>query len=210
MQPRHRQPYQDLFENLTEQDLRRVTVLPEHPHEFVPAALICHRGKTHDTGHYFAILIYRDLMWLADDGKVPTYLPFLTPKLASQITQIWAVSLDVFKTPQQVWRGLPPPEEPDYDPPLHPSPPKKARKAQAHNKMHYANVTNFGRHRSLTGTGPGKERSTFSLKRTSILRGMNSSASTSAYGVELPFELQRSPTVTPVGPMVGFQLFDGP
>ena len=113
--------------------------------EFVPAVLICHRGKTHDTGHYFAILIYRDLMWLADDGKVPTYLPFLTPKLASQITQIWAVSLDVFKTPQQIRRSLPPLEQPDYDPPLHPSPNKKARKAQGHNKLHYANVTNFGR-----------------------------------------------------------------
>ena len=61
--------------------------------EFVPAVLICHRGKTHTTGHYFAILIYRDLTWLADDGKVPTYLPFLTPKLASQITQVWAVSV---------------------------------------------------------------------------------------------------------------------
>ena len=113
--------------------------------EFVPAVLICHRGKTHDTGHYFAILIYRDLMWLADDGKVPTYLPFLTPKLASQITQIWAVDMDIFRTPQQIWRSLPPPEEPDYEPPLHPSPPKRARLAQSHNKLHYANVTNFGR-----------------------------------------------------------------
>ena len=75
--------------------------------EFVPAVLICHRGKTHDTGHYFAILIYRDLMWLADDGN---YLPFLTPKLASQITQIWAVSIDVFKTPQQVTTSSKPTE----------------------------------------------------------------------------------------------------
>ena len=53
--------------------------------EFVPAVLICHRGQTHQEGHYFAILIYRDLMWLADDGKVPTHLPNLTPSLASQI-----------------------------------------------------------------------------------------------------------------------------
>ena len=113
--------------------------------EFVPAVLICHRGKTHDTGHYFAILIYRDLMWLADDGKVPTYLPFLTPKFASQIMQIWAINIDTFKTPQQIWRSLPPPEEPDYDPPLHPSPHKRARTTQGHNKLHYANVTNFGR-----------------------------------------------------------------
>ena len=84
-------------------------------------------------------------MWLADDGKVPTYLPFLTPKLASQITQVWAVSVDTFRTPQQIWQSLPPPEEPDYDPPLHPSPQKRARKSQDHNRLHYGNVTNFGR-----------------------------------------------------------------
>ena len=80
--------------------------------EFVPAALICHRGPSHETGHYFAILIYRDPMWLADDGKPPTHLPRLTPQLASQITQVWAVHIDTFKTPQQVIRSLPPAQEP--------------------------------------------------------------------------------------------------
>lgn len=84
-------------------------------------------------------------MRLADDGKVPTHLPHLTPKLASQITQVWAVSIDTFKKPQQVLSGLPPQEEPDYDPPLHPSPHKKARLAQERNKLHYGNVTNMGR-----------------------------------------------------------------
>ena len=108
--------------------------------EFVPAVLICHRQ-----GHYFAILIYRDLMWLADDGQAPKHLPNLTPSLASQITQVWAVSMDCFKTPQQVLHGLPPPETPDYEPPLHPSPIKKARLEQDHNVLHFGNVTNFGR-----------------------------------------------------------------
>ena len=84
-------------------------------------------------------------MWLADDGKVPVHLPHLTPSLASQITQVWAVTLDTFKTPQQVLQGLPPPEQPDFDPPLHPSPTKKARLEQGHNKLHFANVTNLGR-----------------------------------------------------------------
>ena len=110
--------------------------------EFVPAVLICHRGQSHQQGHYFAILIYRDLMWLADDGQVPTHLPNLTPSLASQITQVWAVSI---KTPQQVLHDLPPPEEPDYEPPLHPSPNKRARLEQDHNVLHFGNVTNFGR-----------------------------------------------------------------
>ena len=113
--------------------------------EFVPAVLICHRGQTHQQGHYFAILVYRDLMWIADDGKVPTHLPNLTPSLASQITQVWAVNMDCFKTPQQVLHGLPPPEEPDYEPPLHPSPVKRARLEQDHNVLHFSNVTNFGR-----------------------------------------------------------------
>ena len=36
--------------------------------EYLPIAYICHRGPTHDTGHYFAILVYKDLMWIADDG----------------------------------------------------------------------------------------------------------------------------------------------
>ena len=113
--------------------------------EFVPAVLICHRGQTHQEGHYFAILIYRDLMWIADDGKVPTHLPHLTPSLASQITQVWAVSLYCFKTPQQVLLGLPKPVGPDFDPPLHPSPTKKARYAQEHNVLHFGNVTHMGR-----------------------------------------------------------------
>ena len=65
--------------------------------EFVPAALICHRGPSHNTGHYFAILIYRDLMWIADDGKPPTHLEHLTPQLASQVTQVWAVHIDTFE-----------------------------------------------------------------------------------------------------------------
>ena len=93
-------------------------------------------------------------MWLADDGKVPTYLPFLTPKLASQITQIWAVSLDVFRTPQQIRRSLPPMEEPDYDPPLHPSPNKKATTPMSPTLAD----------RSLTGTGQEMGTFTFSWK----------------------------------------------
>ena len=108
------------------------------PSEFAPAALICHRGPSHNTGHYFAILIYRDLMWgIADDGKPPIHLERLTPQLASQVTQVWAVHIDTFKTTQQVLRSLPPPEEPDYDPPLHPSPEKRPRREQHHNKLHF-------------------------------------------------------------------------
>ena len=37
--------------------------------EFVPAVLICHQGQSHQAGHYFAVLIYRDLMWIEDDGR---------------------------------------------------------------------------------------------------------------------------------------------
>lgn len=75
--------------------------------------VICHRGPSHETGHYFAILIYRDLMWIADDGQTPTHLPHVTPKLASQIAQVFG-DVDTFRSPQQVIRDLPPPEEPDY------------------------------------------------------------------------------------------------
>ena len=112
--------------------------------EFVPAALICHRGPSHNTGHYFA-LMYRDLMWLADDGRPPVHLEHLTPLLASQVTQIWAVHIDTFRTTQQVIRSLPPPEEPDYDPPLHPSPEKRPRLEQEHSQLHFANITTCGK-----------------------------------------------------------------
>ena len=84
-------------------------------------------------------------MWIADDGKPPIHLEHLTPQLASQVTQIWAVHIDAFRTTQQVIRSLPPPEEPDYDPPLHPSPDKRPRLEQAHNQLHFGNVTNFGK-----------------------------------------------------------------
>ena len=50
--------------------------------EYIPIAYICHRGPTHDTGHYFTILVYKDLMWIADDGGTPKVLPFLTPQLS--------------------------------------------------------------------------------------------------------------------------------
>ena len=113
--------------------------------EFVPAALICHRGPSHNTGHYFAILIYRDLMWIADDGKPPIHLERLTPQLASQVTQVWAIHIDTFRTTQQVLHSLPPPEDPDFDPPLRPSPEKRPRLEQQHNQLHFANVTNFGK-----------------------------------------------------------------
>ena len=84
-------------------------------------------------------------MWLADDGKPPIHLAHLTPQLASQVTQVWAVHIDTFRTTQQVIQMLPPAEEPDFDPPLHPSPEKRPRLEQAHNQLHYANVNSFGR-----------------------------------------------------------------
>ena len=108
-------------------------------------SLICHRGPNREAGHYFAILIYRDLMWLADDGKAPMHLPHLTPQLASQVIQIWAVHIDTFSTTQEVIQRLPLPEEPDFDPPLHPSPEKRPRLEQNHCRIHYANITHFGR-----------------------------------------------------------------
>ena len=114
--------------------------------EYMPIAYICHRGPTHDCGHYFAILVYRDLMWIADDGGHPTVLPFLTPQLAGQIVQIWAVQTTAFVTPRQIQRALPAPETPDYDPPLHGTPPKKARFTQDSMRLHVANITTFGKH----------------------------------------------------------------
>lgn len=53
--------------------------------------------------------------------------------------------VDTFRTPQQVIRDLPAPEELDYDPPPRASPRKQARHSQARNRLHYGNVTNFGR-----------------------------------------------------------------
>ena len=114
--------------------------------ECIPIAYICHRGPTHDSGHYFTILVYRDLMWIADDGGHPTVLPFLTPQLAGQIVQIWAVETTAFVKPRQIQRAMPEPETPDYDPPLHGTPPKKARHTQDSMKLHVANITTFGRH----------------------------------------------------------------
>ena len=114
--------------------------------ECMPTAYVCHGGPNHDTGHiYFVILVYRDLMWLADDGRAPTVLPFLTPQLAGQIVQVWAVQTSVFVTPRQIARALPPPEPPDFDPPLHETPPKKARFTQQLLRLNYANITSFGK-----------------------------------------------------------------
>ena len=114
--------------------------------EFVPVALICHRGPSHNTGHDFAILIYRDLMWIADDGKPPIHLEHLTPQLASQVTQVWAVHIDTFRTTQQVLRSLPPPEDPRFL--ILPSIQAQRNDhdvEQPHNQLHFANVTNFGK-----------------------------------------------------------------
>lgn len=37
--------------------------------EYIPVALICHKGHNHLSSHYYTILMYRDLLWLADDGQ---------------------------------------------------------------------------------------------------------------------------------------------
>ena len=73
-------------------------------------------------------------------------LPFLTPQLAGQIVQIWAVETTAFVTPRQIQRALPAPETPDYDPPQHGTPPKRAKHTQDSMKLHVANITTFGRH----------------------------------------------------------------
>ena len=164
--------------------------------EFVPAVLICHRGQSHQEEHYFAILIYHDLMWIADDGKVPTHLPNLTPSLASQITQVWAVSIECFKTPQQVLQGLPPLEEPDYEPPLHPSPMKRARFEQGHNVLHFGNVANFGRQVMEWYTGRETAAFTSLLKRIWIHRNTLRPANTSPFVDAQLLALQPSPTKT--------------
>lgn len=85
--------------------------------EFVPAALICHRGPNHETRPHVV------------GGKPPIHL--------AHLTQIWSVHKDTFRTTQQVIQSLPPAEEPDYDPPLHPSPEKRPRLEQTHNQLHY-------------------------------------------------------------------------
>ena len=172
--------------------------------EFVPAALICHRGPNHEAGHYFAILIYRDLMWLADDGKAPVHLPHLTPQLASQAVQIWAVHIATFSTTQQVIQRLPLPEEPDFDPPLHPSPEKRPRLQQTHCKIHYANITNFGR--QVIDWYWTRDSEPYILVETHLdpQQHVNKLASTTPYGAAQLLESQRGPTVTIQAPMEAY------
>ena len=85
--------------------------------EYVPVALICHNGHNHLSAHYYAVLMYRDLLWLADDGQTPKVIPNLTPQIAKDIIQLWAIQLSHFRTPQDVARTLPAPESPDFEPP---------------------------------------------------------------------------------------------
>ena len=109
--------------------------------EYIPMAYVGHRGPTHETGHYYAILVYKDLMRIADDGATPKVLPFLTPQIAGQIVQVWGILV----TPRQIARALPPPESPDCRPPLHGTPPKKARFTQEQMRLNVANITAFGK-----------------------------------------------------------------
>ena len=94
---------------------------------------------------YFTILVYKDLMWIADDGGNPKVLPFLTPQLPGQIVPVWRIQTSALVTPRQIARALPAPETPDYDPPLHGTPPKKAKFTQDKMRLHVANITSFGR-----------------------------------------------------------------
>ena len=112
--------------------------------EYIPMAYICHRGPTHETEHYYTILVYKDLMWIADDGGTPKVLQFLTPQIAGQIVQVWGIQTSALITPRQIARALPPPETPDYDPPLHGTPPDKARHTQDNMRLHVGNIA-FGK-----------------------------------------------------------------
>ena len=38
----------------------------------------------------YAILMYRDLLWLADDGQTPKVIPNLTPQIAGDILTLSA------------------------------------------------------------------------------------------------------------------------
>lgn len=53
--------------------------------------LLCHSGPEHEAGHYFAVLQYRGLFWIVDDGAFPKPLPRLHEQLKAQIFQVWAV-----------------------------------------------------------------------------------------------------------------------
>ena len=84
-------------------------------------------------------------MWIADDGATPKVLPFLTPQIAGQRVQVWGIQTSALVTPREIARALPPLESPDYDPPLHGTPPKKARFTQEHMRLNVANITAFGK-----------------------------------------------------------------
>ena len=64
--------------------------------------------------------------------QAPVHLPFLTPQIAGQMVQVWSVHL---------FGGLC--ETPDFEPPLHETPPKKARHTQDKMRLHFANITSL-------------------------------------------------------------------
>ena len=118
---------------------------------FTPVAFVMHHGETHERGHYSTILVYKDLMWLADDGEFPKPLPKLLDTMKQSIVQVWAIpssALDKrFCTPNfqgmrsesaQMTEETPLLEEPSA---------KRAKLAQEGNNLHvlFGNVTNLGK-----------------------------------------------------------------
>ena len=53
--------------------------------------LLCHSGTEHQSGHFFAILAYRGLYWLVDDGAFPRPITKLQTMMKTQIVQVWAM-----------------------------------------------------------------------------------------------------------------------
>lgn len=54
--------------------------------EYIPVALVCHHGPNHFSGHYYTILVYRGLLWSADDGRHPGH----------------CIQTSVFRTPREI------------------------------------------------------------------------------------------------------------
>ena len=113
-----------------------------------------HVGRDHKAGHYYTVLIYKDMFWIADDGQYPQPLPALTANMRRCIVQVWAVPscalADEFRpgSMTRVSRAMIRAAEQEAEE-VEILPPTKRARVEGTSKhmlqVHFANVTQFGK-----------------------------------------------------------------
>ena len=105
--------------------------------QFSVIGYLCHAGSSNNSGHYYAVFLYRGLSWIVDDGAYPRVMPQVLKQTQQQIVQVWALPSECL-LPTDIPCDVN--MEPEH--PIGEAPAKRQRQECV--KFDFANVTQLG------------------------------------------------------------------